>query len=82
MAMGTCLSMTLLSMSMKASREVLKSGMESRTWEMGDLASSVCISSVNLSHSTLCQLYHVAGSVQVGEMSRMVTIRRWSVHTG
>ena len=51
-------------------------------WGVGNLASSVSISSMSLSHSTLCQLYCMAGSVWVGEITRMVTIGRWSVHIG
>ena len=81
-AMGTCLSMILLSESVKAFREVLKLEMESRVWGVGNLASSVSISSVSSSHSTLCQLYRAAGLVRVGEMSRMVTIGSSSVHIG
>jgi hypothetical protein len=34
------------------------------------------------SHSTLCQLYLGGGSVLVGEMSIVVIIGKWSVHTG
>ena len=59
MAMGTCLSMILLSESVKAFRDVLKSETESRVWGVGNLASSVSISSMSSSHSTLCQLYCV-----------------------
>ena len=82
LAMGMCFSMTLLSESVKASKEVLKSVMESRVWGVGNLASSVSISSMRSFHSTLCQLYCAAGLVWVGEMSRVVTIGRWSVHIG